>query len=134
MTHGTLYAYRQHGCRCDVCVATARARRKVQPSNQREGRRERERRYKAKRRAERVLHDDPTTHRRPDDGIIDTVAADRLLDGTLSWWQATLPEAREAARRGFARGLGWDVIETVTRLRPADIVAARDAAARRVAA
>ena len=129
MTHGTLYAYRRRGCRCDVCVTGATARRKAQPSEQREARRERNRRYVAKRRAERALRDDPTPHRRPDDGIIDTVVADRLLDGTLPWWQATMPEALEAARRGFARGLGWEAIATATHLRSTDITDAKRASA-----
>lgn len=46
--------------------------------------------------------------RLPDDGRVDPVAVDRLLDGTLHWTRTTPAERLEAARRAQGRATFWD--------------------------
>lgn len=72
--HGTLSGY-NHRCRCDACDAAYRA---------------------ATGRAPRPG--------RPDDGIVDWVVVDRLVERTMPWQDATVAERKAAAARAFARG------------------------------
>ncbi len=53
----------------------------------------------------------------PDDGIIDPVAVERLLNCTLEWRGATYPERLEAGRIAMTRDGGWAFCERHLRLR-----------------
>lgn len=77
-------AYR-NGCRCDRC---------------RDAYREYKRAYDI--RSGRVRGAAPGRPL-PDDGYIDWVAVERLIDGTLDWTGATLGERKEAGRRVINR-------------------------------
>ena len=82
VNHGTEYAYTKLKCRCLDCRA-----------------------YKsAKNRAYREAH--PKTRRRADDGIVDEVVVERLIDGRMTWQEATMRERLTAARVTFGRE-GW---------------------------
>lgn len=88
--HGTMRGY-NHGCGCDDCRALASA---------------------ARGRTPRTMPLLPV-----DDGIIDDVAVERLIDGSLPWDRATLPERIEAGRRVIGREGGAVYCADVLRLR-----------------
>lgn len=81
MNHGTPGYWR--GCRCDTCRAAYS-----------------EYRHRYDRSTGRTKGTRPGL---PDDGIIDPVAVERLLAGTLPWQQATYPERLEAGRIALRR-------------------------------
>lgn len=89
--HGSTVAYR-FGCRCSDCCEARRA-------------------YDRSRRGR------GTRPGVPDDGIIDEIAVERLIAGTLEWTGATISEREEAARRTRGRE-GWNAwCETALNLR-----------------
>jgi hypothetical protein len=80
--HGTRTGYRA-GCRCDACWVAQR-------DYQTEWRRQQ--------------RGTVNFRRTPaDDGIVDVVVVERLLDRQMRWTDATLPERLEAARVAFRR-------------------------------
>jgi len=87
--HGTLRGY-QHGCGCTDCRTAG-----------------------SKARGFRTTR---ATTAMPDDGIIDEIAVERLLDRTLPWDRATLPERLEAGRRIYHREGGPVFCADVLRL------------------
>ncbi len=98
MNHGTASAYR-NGCRCEPCRDYNRAT------------------IKNWRRINGYRNDTRGLPGLPDDGIIDEIAVERLAAGTLTWDGATLSERREAARRMFAAGRGYEEVFQATHLR-----------------
>jgi hypothetical protein len=86
--HGTTRGF-NHGCGCTECRRASSAKRGRRPVDQRS---------------------------MPDDGYVDTIAVERLLDGTLHWTGATLSERLEAARRVHNREGGPVFCEQVLHL------------------
>jgi hypothetical protein len=82
MKHGSPSTYRHHGCRCDACV-------------------EANRQYHRDMRRRRGLKRPASL---PDDGIVDWVVVERLLNREAQWDEARPKERRAAAARAFARG------------------------------
>lgn len=105
MNHGTYRAYRHAGCRCDPCRAAAAATRKAWTRSESAPRK---------------------GHGVPDDGYVDPVAVERLLNGTLSWRGATITERCEAGRIALTREGGYAFCQDVLRLNGRTIARLRD--------
>lgn len=112
--HGTYYRYAKMRCRCESCRAAASERRSLWPS---EAARKVSRRVNPGHPGGRSQPGNTNAAQgRPDDGIIDEVVIERLMDGG-DWREATFPERKAAAAIMFARGWCWQDVETATNLR-----------------